>query len=178
MDKPVIYEFKQQLNQFKQIANFLNAEVQKIEEDDALDSKSKFTKSMELLNANNIRAFLGDAARSIAYLSAVDGAALLDREFGVLSFGAKLKLPNNAARAKTVIRISPYDDSDPVEIPIEEEFRGTRHMSAAQYVFNNSGATAFVVSQDGGITGLVLDSTDLDKSTSRLLAYRGLELLL
>jgi hypothetical protein len=60
---------------------------------------------------------------------------------------------------------------------LEQEFRGTRHQSAALFIRGNPGARAFVISQDGSVTGL--EWSDRTESHTKLLtAYRGLELLL
>jgi hypothetical protein len=126
---------------------------------------------------NKIR--ISDSARSVAYLTAVDGATILNNKFEVLSFGAKIKEshrpkvkePHNETDNQKVKIILPHEGNKPNEKSLTDAFRGKRHLSAARFVINNPKSIAFVVSQDGMITGLVME----DKL---LVAYKGLELLL
>jgi hypothetical protein len=73
-----------------------------------------------------------------------------------------------------VTRISPFEDVPPSDVALDDEFRGTRHLSAARFVLSNPSAIAFVVSQDGGITGLMVEPD----SSKKLLAIKSMELLL
>src|SRR4029450_1044782 len=106
------------------------------------------------------------------------GATVLGKDFEALAFGAKLKA-RKGAKAEAITRILPLErDLGSDQVTLDQEFRGTRHLSAARFVFHNPGSAAFVVSQDGGITGFVMDSIGGEEPVPKLLAYRGLELLL
>jgi hypothetical protein len=83
----------------------------------------------------------------IGALSALDGALLLDDEFSVLGFGAKLQAhPDDFALA----RVNALDGN--IEAVPLDEIGGTRHQSAARFIASNHNALAFVASQDGGLT--------------------------
>jgi len=176
LERPVFYSCEQTLNEIRPIQNFLNKEIQKLERDYPEDS---LVRANHLMMSSKVRYFIGNAARSIAYLSSIDGATILCKDFTVFSFGAKIKASRQVAKAIKVTRILPLETmSPPEEIALDQEFRGTRHLSAALFVLENPGTVAFVVSQDGGITGLTLGRIDGEKSRPRLLAYKALELLL
>lgn len=181
VEQPMVYACDQNLNQVGRIVEHFVESLEKVAgKGETGDGRIRIMdQGMKLITSPEYKAFVGDAARSIAYLSAVDGATILNENFEVLAFGAKLKAPKRGARAETVVRVTPLEtDSDPEEVPIDHEFRGTRHLSAAQFVFNNPDSVAFVVSQDGGITGLAMGELDGKEPRPVLLAYRELELLL
>jgi hypothetical protein len=179
VERPMTYACELSLNQVLPIFKYIKGQVGKIEAEDTADQYSKDTKSMELWSDYRLRTFLWNASRSVAYLSAVDGAVLLNRDLSVISFGTKLRKSRSGARAKSVVSIPALEnEGDPGELPLEHIFRGTRHLSAAQFVFDNPGAIAFVVSQDGAITGFKMRNPDSAEAEPKLLAYRNLELLL
>jgi hypothetical protein len=179
VEKPETYTCAQPLNQISPIENYLRNKIIALEKENGLSLDDKNRKSIELLTEPKLKAFLGDAARSIAYLSAVDGAVILNKDLSVLSFGAKLKTSRKTPQFKTVISISPLESElGPNEIDLDDAFRGTRHLSAARFVADNPKAIAFVVSQDGAITGFKVGQIGSDQQVPKLLAYRNLELLL
>jgi hypothetical protein len=179
VDQPVFYACNQRLSEVQRIMDALKNELRKIDDDNTLDERRKLQMSMEILGSHSYKVFIGNAARSIAYLSAVDGATVLSKDFEVLAFGAKLKARRKGAKAEAITRILPLGgDLGSDQVTLDQEFRGTRHLSAARFVFHNPGSAAFVVSQDGGITGFVMDSLGGEEPVPKLLAYRGLELLL
>ena len=105
-------------------------------------------------------------------LALVDGAAVLNKSFDVLAFGAKIKETQKIGSYQTVSKVLPLEsDSEPKESPLAHEFRGKRHLSAARFVLNNPNSLVFTVSQDGGITCFIM-------SDKKLMAYKGIELLL
>ncbi len=76
--------------------------------------------------------------RSLAFigqLTAVDGAVIVNDEVKVLAFGAKIK-PLHARKSPERLVVSePAAGSVPEEVSLAE-FGGTRHQSAAQFVFD------------------------------------------
>jgi hypothetical protein len=178
VDHPIFYACNQRLSEVQRIVDALKKELRKIDDDNTVDERRKLQMGMEILGSPSYKVFIGNAARSIAYLSAVDGATVLGKDFEALAFGAKLKA-RKGAKAEAITRILPLErDLGSDQVTLDQEFRGTRHLSAARFVFHNPGSAAFVVSQDGGITGFVMDSIGGEEPVPKLLAYRGLELLL
>jgi len=173
VDRPIFYDCSQRLNELEPIVEALRHEVSAIS---SKDPREIMKSGITLIASAPYERAIGDAADSVAYLSSVDGATILNNEFSVLAFGVKLK-PTKKKKASTtemIAIISPYEGIPLSDVPIDQEFRGTRHLSAARFVLNNPNAVAFVVSQDGGITGLIMDQD----SPGRLLAIKSLELLL
>lgn len=173
VDLPIFYQCNQNLNELDRIVESFRKEVEATASGTGSDAMKK---GLELIASPRYQLFMGDAARSIASLSAVDGATILNSKFSVLAFGVKLKPAKKRTRSnkeEKVTRIFPFEGIPSSDVSIDEEFRGTRHLSAARFVLNNRSAVAFVVSQDGGITGLMLNSR-----SSTLLAFKSLELLL
>jgi hypothetical protein len=122
------------------------------------------------LSLNKLR--MADSARTVAYLSAVDGATILNNKFEVIAFGTKIKeIPATNEEKQKVKMILPLEtDEEPKQSLLVKEFRGKRHLSVARFVLNNPGSIGFAISQDGGITGFVMHH-------NQLVAYKGLELL-
>lgn len=124
------------------------------------------------LERSQNKARMADAARTVAYLTAVDGATILNRKFEVLAFGAKINEELDSIEDQTVTKIFPLEtDKQPTPISLIDAFPGKRHLSTARFVLRNPKSIAFTVSQDGGITGFIMRN-------GNLLAYKGLELLL
>jgi hypothetical protein len=180
--EPVFYACELRLSEMERIAKALEGELREAGEGKPAGEGLRHTilhKGVELIGSHQYKAFVGAAARRITHLSTVDGATILSENFEVLAFGAKLKAPRRGAKAATVTRFIPLEGtSDGAEVPLDQEFRGTRHLSAAQFVFNNPGAIAFVVSQDGGITGLFMGEEEGEEPQQKLIAFKGLELVL
>jgi len=108
----------------------------------------------------------------IGQLTAADGAVIVNDEMKVLAFGAKIK-PLHARRSPEMLVVSePVTGSVPEEVSLAE-FGGTRHQSAAQFVFDQRQCVAFVASQDGIMTMLTWE-----KDTGRVAAVRHIELTL
>jgi len=90
---------------------------------------------------------LDSLLRSIGDLSAVDGAVVIDEGLRVLGFGAKL----SADEANFDVFVLDALTGQSEIIPYAE-LGGTRHQSAARFVFGNHEAMVFVASQDGRLT--------------------------
>ncbi|MCY1036182.1 hypothetical protein OV207_32405 [Corallococcus sp. BB11-1] len=89
----------------------------------------------------------GSHRRTVAGLTAVDGAVLLTHDLKVLGFGCKL--PGLTGPAPLVIH-APSDSSRGLE-PYDLTKRGTRHTSAALFANKKQGRMAFTVSADGPV---------------------------
>jgi hypothetical protein len=174
VDQPIFYECNQILNEFERIFEPYKKSLATKVGGTAQETK---TEALRLIASPEYQRFIGDAARSIAYMSAVDGATVLNSKFAALAFGVKLTPPKRKAKSTAVEMVTtvlPFEGVPASDVPIDEAFRGTRHLSAARFVLNNPKAVAFVISQDGGITGLIMDAG----STTKLLSIKSLELLL
>lgn len=88
-------------------------------------------------------------AELLAQLTCVDGALVLSSRLRALSFGSILAAP--LWRGVTMHGI---DERDCTLHPVNLITYGTRHSSAVNFIGWNPGAIAFVISQDGPITGL------------------------
>ncbi len=89
-----------------------------------------------------------ELSRVMANLTAIDGALVLDKRFGILGFGAEvsaeLPSPEQVYRAL---------DAEGTECQAETiENVGTRHRAAYRFVNDHQSGLAVVVSQDGGVT--------------------------
>ena len=92
-----------------------------------------------------------DAVESIAGLTAVDGATVLDDRYGLLAFGVKLVRKRGSERVERVAVTEPVL-GDTAAVVDPTRLGGTRHLSAAQFVFDQRDALALVASQDGRFT--------------------------
>jgi hypothetical protein len=89
-----------------------------------------------------------EQSRVLSNLTAIDGALVLDKRFGVLGFGAEvsaeLPTPERVWRA--------LDAEGEVRRPEDVENVGTRHRAAYRFVNDHPDGLAVVVSQDGGVS--------------------------
>jgi hypothetical protein len=89
-----------------------------------------------------------EQSRVLANLTAIDGALVLDKRFGVLGFGAEvsaeLPSPERVWRA--------IDTEGQVRQPEDIENVGTRHRAAYRFVNDHPDGLAVVISQDGGVS--------------------------
>jgi hypothetical protein len=87
-------------------------------------------------------------SRVLASLSAVDGAVVLDKRFGLLGFGAEvsaeLPAPSRVWRA--------LDAEGNERVPDDIENVGTRHRAAYRFVKDHPQGLAVVISHDGGVS--------------------------
>lgn len=90
-------------------------------------------------------------AQLLAQATAVDGATIITKDFGLIAFGAKIEKASQAVPEQVLVS-EPFEDSRrPTAKPLSE-LGGTRHQSAAQFVFDQHKAFAIVASQDGRIS--------------------------
>jgi hypothetical protein len=105
------------------------------------------------------RARYARAVEAVAGLTAVDGATVMTEALDVVAFGAKIIRREGASLVESVLRSEPVEGNVPtVEHP--STLGGTRHLSAAQFVFDQRDALAFVSSQDGRFTVFAWSTCD------------------
>jgi hypothetical protein len=88
---------------------------------------------------------------TIGGMTAVDGATIIDDQYQVLAFGAKIRRPDGSSPVEHWICTEPVVGNLPVVVHPTEQ-GGTRHLSAAQFVSDQRDALALVASQDGRFT--------------------------
>ena len=88
---------------------------------------------------------------TIAGLTAVDGATVMTDQFEVLAFGAKIRRPPETLPVEHWVITEPIVGNQPTIVQ-PTEHGGTRHLSAAQFVYDQRDALALVASQDGRFT--------------------------
>ena len=92
-----------------------------------------------------------DAIDAIAGLTAVDGATVINEQYELLAFGAKIARRKGSAQIEQVVVTEPIIDSG-ATISNPTQLGGTRHLSAAQFVHDQRDALALIASQDGRFT--------------------------
>jgi hypothetical protein len=93
---------------------------------------------------------------TIGKLTAVDGATVISYDLDILAFGAKIKAQGERKPQRILIS-EPFEESTPREIDLAV-LGGMRHQSAAQFVFDQRDALAFVASQDGRLSVMRWDA--------------------
>ncbi|ASU32074.1 putative sensor domain DACNV-containing protein [Mucilaginibacter xinganensis] len=88
---------------------------------------------------------------SVAGLTAVDGATIINDQLELLAFGAKIGMSSNGRPVEETLVTEPVVGSMAATIH-PSQMGGTRHLSAAQFVFDQRDAIALVSSQDGRFT--------------------------
>jgi hypothetical protein len=97
------------------------------------------------------REALDRAVSSIAGVTAVDGAAVMTTGYELLGFGAKIARRRGSPQVDRVTLTEPIEGDVPTVVD-PSALGGTRHLSAAQFVQDQSDAVALVASQDGRFT--------------------------
>ena len=87
----------------------------------------------------------------IGGLTAVDGATVINDQYELLAFGAKIRLPDGSSLVDKWVVTEPIVGNLPIVVH-PTEHGGTRHFSAAQFVNDQDDALALVASQDGRFT--------------------------
>jgi len=88
---------------------------------------------------------------AIAGLTAVDGATIINAQYDLLAFGAKIMRRRGSQQVEEVTVTEPIEGSVAAVSP-PGQLGGTRHLSAAQFVYDQRDAVALVASQDGPFT--------------------------
>lgn len=91
------------------------------------------------------------AVDTVAGLTAVDGATIINDQYEVLAFGAKIGRIDGGAAVEQMVITEPVVGDHPVLIHPAQN-GGTRHLSAAQFIHDQRDAMALVASQDGRFT--------------------------
>jgi len=117
-----------------------------------------FNRLSELMNKEvsrrNLAAWqeeLSDEIEGVAGLTAVDGATIINDKHELLAFGAKITRSPGRESVKQMMLTEPIIDTSAL-IMAPSSYGGTRHFSAAQFVFDQRDAFALVASQDGRFT--------------------------
>jgi hypothetical protein len=117
-----------------------------------------YNKLPELLRADEERRLRSvwreafhNTIETVAGLTAVDGATVLDDRYHVLAFGVKLVRKRDSEHVEKVTFTEPVL-GDPGGTVEPSMLGGTRHLSAAQFIFDQRDALALVASQDGRFT--------------------------
>ena len=88
---------------------------------------------------------------TIGGMTAVDGATVIDDQYQVLAFGAKIGRRDRSASVDKWVVTEPTIGNLPVVVH-PTEHGGTRHLSGAQFVNDHRDSLALVASQDGRFT--------------------------
>lgn len=88
---------------------------------------------------------------SVAGLTAIDGATIINDHYELLAFGSKIHRSEKSTHIDEVMLTEPIV-GDEVLVLHPTQIGGTRHLSAAQFVFDQRDAIALVASQDGRFT--------------------------
>ena len=88
---------------------------------------------------------------TIGGMTAVDGATIIDDQYRVLAFGAKIRRRDGISPVDKWVVTEPIIGNLPVVVH-PTEHGGTRHLSGAQFVNDQRDALALVASQDGRFT--------------------------
>ncbi len=94
---------------------------------------------------------LNDEIELIGGLTAVDGATIINDKHELLAFGAKISRSPGHETVRQIMVTEPIINTPAVIIPPSSD-GGTRHFSAAQFVYDQHDAFALVASQDGRFT--------------------------
>ena len=94
---------------------------------------------------------LRHAIDALAGWTAVDGATVISDQFALLASGVKIAALDSGRRIQKILVTEPVEGSN--ETIVEPSQLGnTRHLSAAQFVYDQRDAIALVASQDGRFT--------------------------
>ena len=94
---------------------------------------------------------LNRAVDAIAGLTAVDGATVMNDRYELLAFGAKITRRDGPHPVEQIVVTEPVVGGVPHRMH-PGQLGGTRHLAAAQFVHDQTGALALVASQDGRFT--------------------------
>jgi hypothetical protein len=91
------------------------------------------------------------AVDTIGGMTAVDGATVINDRYEVLAFGAKIRRNEGSSPVDKWVITEPVVGNLPIVVQ-PTEHGGTRHLSAAQFVYDQRDSLALVASQDGKFT--------------------------
>lgn len=108
-------------------------------------------KRPQLDDESNWLASLNKVVDTVTGLTAVDGATVMSSGYEVLAFGAKIRRGPGREPVEQMMLTEPIVGNHAMVIP-PVQHGGTRHLSAAQFVFDQKDSLALVASQDGRFT--------------------------
>jgi len=88
---------------------------------------------------------------AVAGLTAVDGATVMTSSYEVLAFGVKIVRRRGQPVVEQMTVTEPVEGNTPI-VMNPTTFGGTRHLSAAQFVYDQRDSVALVAGQDGRFT--------------------------
>lgn len=91
------------------------------------------------------------AVDTVGGLTAVDGATIINDSYELLAFGAKIRRHDGSPPVDKWVITEPIIGNEG-RVVQPTEHGGTRHLSAAQFVYDQRDALALVASQDGRFT--------------------------
>jgi hypothetical protein len=94
---------------------------------------------------------LARAVDGIGGLTAVDGATIIDADYCLIGFGAKIIRRPKWPQVEQIVLTEPVEGTVPL-VAEPTQIGGTRHLSAAQFVHDQRDSLALVASQDGRFT--------------------------
>jgi hypothetical protein len=94
---------------------------------------------------------LTQAIDAVAGLTAVDGATIMNDRYELLAFAAKIARHGSSEKVEQVMVTEPVEGMAAWMLH-PAQLGGTRHLSAAQFVYDQRDASALVASQDGRFT--------------------------
>ena len=94
---------------------------------------------------------LTHAVDAVAGLTAVYGATVMNDRYELLAFAVKIARHEESARVQEVMVTEPVEGMA-ASVIHPSQLGGTRHLSAAQFVFDQRDTSALVASQDGRFT--------------------------
>ncbi|GAB3931463.1 putative sensor domain DACNV-containing protein [Mucilaginibacter myungsuensis] len=94
---------------------------------------------------------LRNAIDIIGGFTAVDGATIINKDNELLAFGAKIARSELSIPVDQMIMTEPVTDGKPIYMHPAQN-GGTRHLAAAQFVYDQRDAQAMVASVDGHFT--------------------------
>lgn len=97
------------------------------------------------------REALNRAIDTVGGFSAVDGATVINHEYDLLAFGAKVTRAKNSVPVQEILMTEPIE-GNPGAVIHPAQNGGTRHLAAAQFVYDQRDTLALVASQDGHFT--------------------------
>ncbi len=92
-----------------------------------------------------------DTIGVVGGFTAVDGATIITRQYGLLAFGAKVTRRATGSPVEQLIVTEPVVGASATTLHPAKN-GGTRHLAAAQFVHDQHDAVALVASQDGNFT--------------------------
>jgi hypothetical protein len=92
-----------------------------------------------------------EAVDAVAALTAVDGATILTDQYELVGFGAKISRRKGSMPVERVAVTEPIEGGVAAVVHATS-IGGTRHLSAAQLVYDQRDTLALVASQDGNFT--------------------------